>query len=234
MVPKLTILDDPFPANLVAVAYDIFRELVIPPSFFYLSLDTLRAGKAASSLAAYLPQPVAGYLSRHLGFLTEVCHAESLGAADGFELWLGMTVRGGDSAYVHVDNDEMLRGRTGVVRCPLLGTIFHLGPARGLVGGDTVFDLDPQEDIDGRHVFVREPWEAILTRFSAPVVVPRRSGRLILFRGDLPHAVAPILRCNPSEPRVALLANLWDRRISSVPEGVAALPPGEFHRINGG
>jgi len=229
--PFVHILDDLVPQQRVAEAYMIFRELPILPGLFYVSLDQMTDEGAVSLLADYLPRSAADFLITHLQLLIEHSPAEALNGADGFEFWVGNKVRTENSAFLHVDNDEYLRHGTGEVRCPIMGSIFHFGPARDLRGGETLFDLSPS-DCGGserqRRLFTWEPWDSVMVHAVAPILVPQRSGRLILFRGDLPHAVAPIHECPAHEPRVTLLANLWKRRISSVTSGVAALSPQEF------
>jgi hypothetical protein len=214
-------LDGLLPRDLVAAAYDVFRELVILPGSIFAPHKDLANGILARRLGGYLPDPAAEFIVHFLNVLVPRLPL-AVPRRGGFEIWSGLTMRGGAKAYLHVDNDEALRRTTGLVRSPLFGAIFHLGPASGLRGGETLFDMGRMPPAAPPARFAFEPWERILARSAAPLIVPQKAGRLILFSGDLPHAVAPIQRCAKSKPRVALLANLWPRRISSVQRGVGS------------
>ncbi len=220
---NLTIFDDVLPEVYLGAAYGVFRELVISSGLFYVSVDSLKADSAASALSAYLPHAVAAFVSEHLMRVATICPPDLMNRGDGFEFWVGVTAAGGTTVRLHVDNDEVLRARSGQVETPLFGSILHLGPQRGLVGGETMFDLGYGTRNEADHPrFVERSLEEVLAHAVAPVVIPQRAGRLILFRGDIPHAVAPVRACEDDQPRVALLANLWQARITAVPAVVTA------------
>lgn len=229
---QITVTDDAIAPALVEGAYAVFRELVIPPGFFFAPRRDLDDGTLAERLARYMPFASARFIALYLTRVLASLPSDVSRAGLGFETWLGVSRAGDDVAYLHVDNDEALRRRTGRTRSPLAGAILHLGPATGLVGGETMFDLGyPTSRDGGAHPrFVVATWRRILRRSSAPVIVPQRAGRLVTFGGSLHHAVAPIIRC-PSGPRVTLLANLWAHRIASVPRGVCALSWREYRQL---
>ena len=214
---QVVVSDDFLPQDLVAAAYEVFRELVILPGSLFASHKDLTNRVLSQKLGAYLPNPAAAFVNHFLCALVPRLPV-AVSRQGGFEVWSGLTCRRGGKAYLHVDNDEALRRATGLVRSPRVGAILHLGPASGLRGGETLFDLGGASSA----CFAFEPWERILARSNSPIIVPQKAGRLILFSGDLPHAVAPIRRCAKSKPRVTLLANLWPTRINSVRRGVVS------------
>jgi hypothetical protein len=225
MQPILQIYDDFSPSGLLRAAYQVFRELVIPPSLFYLPLSALSDDSAITWLKPYLPESAARYVAHHLALLLNVLPSHNVRAADGFEFWIGITIRAGQQCYLHVDHDETQRRAGRGVFCPILATIFHLGPESGLEGWQTLFDLGTTNVDEIECCFSTASWKTLIRRCAAPLIVPRRPGRLIVFRGTLPHAVGPITMCDPNAPRVAFLANLWERRPASVPVGVCGLTP---------
>ena len=224
----LAIYDHLLPGPFVEAAYEVFRELVIPPSIFFFPLSLLKEDCAVASLDPYLPRAAAAYVARHLSLLLTLCPTDVVHGADGFEFWVGITARGGDKAYLHIDHDEMQRRSGQGLRFPSIASIFHLGPSSGLDGGQTLFDLGVAETDASERFFRLSTWTSLVEACSAPLIVPQRQGRLVVFRGHLPHAVEPIKHCDPHAPRVALLANLWQQRLSSVPTGVSSLTPEEY------
>jgi hypothetical protein len=228
MQADLAIYDNVFRQPLVEAAYQVFRELIIPPSLFYMPLSSLRDESATACLLPYLPKQAASYVAHYLSAVFEMCPSDAQQVADGFEFWVGITVRARDEAYLHVDHDEIQRRSGNGLRFPRIGTIFHLGPSSALDGGQTLFDLGVVTLDDSAHCFSVTPWITLLQACSSPIVVPQRQGRLIVFRGNVPHAAGPITRCDPSAPRVTFLANLWERRPVSIPMGVSGLTPEEY------
>lgn len=218
----LSVHDNFLPEATVTAAYEVFRRLPLPPSVFYTPIVYLEDGSAWKRLARYMPDGAAKFACLCLSRILSTCVPPVSRNLEGFEFWVGVTTYTGRCAQLHCDLDEPLRRTEGIIRCPSVGTILHLGPRSGLKGGETLFDVGVTAVDESSRCFALDSWEALLAACIAPIVIPQREGRLIVFRGETPHAVAPIVSCNPAQPRVAFLANLWDRRPALIPTGVSA------------
>jgi len=207
--------------------YDELRVHEIPSSLFYVSRADLDSG--VSRLAEYLPAWTAELVTLHLRQILDGCPKALACEADGFEIWTTHSTRSDhNGCYVHIDNDEELRKRNGTVRAPRVGSILHVGPTAGLVGGETMFaspDVFCQEFMPFRF----HDWDQVIGH-PASRVVAQSAGRLVVFDGHLAHGRAPVRDHLQDQPRVTLLANLWDERIGDVPEGICPLTPEAYHR----
>lgn len=190
----------------------------------------MESGETASRLAEYLPSAVADFFELFLENLAPRLPPDLVRQARGFEIWNRCSERRTSKVIYHIDNDEELRRITGEIRPPLMGSILCLGPASGMVGGETLFEMGtgPKPPRLTREMFMLASWRKVLAHVAAPLIVPQRAGRLTLFSGHLPHAAAPIRRLPASQPRVTVLANLWQRRLVSVPRGICAMSPAGF------
>jgi hypothetical protein len=210
------VLDD-FPMQArVPMLYPILCRAPVSSAWLYLSLATLESEQAVDALSKHLFPPLALFAIAFLRELRSLTEVQNLKGGHGFEIFstVATTESLSSAGYLHVDNDEDMRLRHNTLRTPLLGSILHVGPREGLVGGETIFltqDLPARSQVP---LFRKHEWEE-LVRLDGATVVSQRAGRLILFDGRLPHAVAPILAHPPDQPRVTFLANLWDRPISS-------------------
>jgi hypothetical protein len=220
----LYIFDDLFKPYVVSAAYDVCMNTFIPPALFYVSIRSLLA-KQESPLTPYFGGALSHFIFQYLTTLHEMMSAHFDVLGKGFEFWLGISGKENkNTAYLHVDNDELLRSRGGYLRSPLVGSILYLGCPRACAGGETLF-LNPRK----RHPSLFRSYESsLLSSIPGAKVVDPSKGRLVLFAGDTPHAMLPITRATNTMPRVVLLANLWPRRILSVQRGVSGLTPRQY------
>ena len=206
--------------------YALCRAAPIPSSLFYLARDALDP----VAFARYVPEALADFVVSYLRRLLALAPAAMRRRVHGFELWTTHAVRGaGAKMYLHIDSDEALRTQSGTLRTPMLGSVLYLGPAHGLVGGETLF-LTPAARFAP---FAFHDCAALTAAAGARTVRPS-PGTLVTFAGDMPHGQMPVTDHPEGLPRIALLANLWDARIGCVPEGLCALSPEAFRARGGG
>jgi len=209
-VPQVLIAHVVLPAALLDAAYDVFSQASLGEGVF-LPRSALREERHDLPLE----KGVAGFVLRFLRVVESNLPASlPVEECQGYEVWSKVLLKGAAS-FLHVDNDEHLRQRTGDVRTPEAGAILHLGPASGVVGGATVFDL-----ADGAceaSPFATGSWKDVSGQLRQPFAVPFVQGRLIVFSGRVPHVVQPV-NTERSTPRVSLVANLW-RRAPEPPHG---------------
>lgn len=209
--------------------YALCRAAPIASSLFYLACDALDPG----ALACYLPEALAAFVVPYLRRLLALAPAAMRRHAHGFELWTTHAERSASAnLYLHIDSDEALRTRSGTLRTPMLGSVLYLGPAHGLVGGETLFL--PGTPGAGRFAPFAFHECAALTAAAGARTVRPTAGKLVTFAGDLPHGQMPVTDHPDGLPRIALLANLWDARIGCVPDGLCALSPDAFRASRSG
>jgi hypothetical protein len=224
---ELRVVDDFLAPSLVEAAYQVFQHLTLPEGVLFLQRREMAFGGVPQRLAGALPDCVLLMIVALIERIEALEGGSRSGRGGGYEVWLGKTARPKPGAFYHVDNDEQLRRSTGRLVSPRLGAIMHLGPS-DLDGGETLFELARSPRADGPELFRSHGWRWLVAALQAPVVVPQRPGRLILFPGDAPHAVAP-LRRSPPAPRLALLANRWVRPPSWA--GDAAMAPAAIRAL---
>ncbi len=200
------------PATAAAL-YERFRDLRVDSAEFYIAECDRLSPATRKALGWQFPPQVVDFLIRHLGRLLEAAPPAVRAAAHGFEIWTSHVGRVEEPrSYVHIDNDEALRARTGNVRPPLMGSVLYLGPAAGLAGGETYFIHDAAAGALGP-VFRFFDW-AELSALGPGIHVTRPvPGRLAMFAGHMPHGQAPVTRVDLGAPRVVFLANIWDAPI---------------------
>lgn len=221
---SIKLVESLYDSELLAPLYIILQHIFLPPSTFFVSNQLIAANKVSEQLEEYLPRALSVFFESHLNILKQLLKV----APDidgGWEIW--SRVSGVDSpsyGYLHIDNDECLRIKDGVLQTPLYGSILYAGPNKNIEGGETAFLTSRATGIQGR-LFSKLSEE----EFSSPPfrLISSRAGRLVLFSGNIPHAVM-WARIEPDAPRVTLLANYWKTRISSVPNGVCTMKPDEY------
>lgn len=234
--PLVTVFDDFADPARVADAYERLRRWPrVPHGLFRCELERVRRHQAGDPAAADAFRPYFGGLSDflldYLVALCEVLPGEKRAASAVVELWIGSNRTPSDLAYLHIDThsgDHL----PGPERRPVVGTIFHLGPAGGIEGGGTWFSTAlpvPQDVLAHNRRMI--PMSTALSLTDGWIEVGRRVNRLVRFDGRLPHFRAPMAEVGDrSAPRVAILANLWE----SLPEldgrmnGVSLVAPDEF------
>jgi hypothetical protein len=223
-------LDGFLPADEAAAIYNILKRVTIRSSSFYLGLSMLETPHAASLLAEYLPDTLAAFVVTYLRRLLRTAPDDIRRRGDGFELWTSRAeLSKTGEIHLHIDCDEKLRTVMGAVRTPLLGSVLYLGPQSGLIGGETLFVVDDRLN-DRFESYKFHDWAALAGQGDAVRVVEHRPGKLALFTGHMRHGQGPVTHHPEGEPRVVLLANLWDARIGDVPEGICALSSEEYRR----
>jgi hypothetical protein len=226
-VGSVRTVDDFWPPDVCLSMYLAFSQVQIPSALFYVSLRALEAGGFEEELAHYLDKPIACFVRSHLKRLLDHIPPSTVADADGFELWTNSgTVRERKEVYLHLDNDEGLRAASGIVQTPLVGSILHLGPRQGLVGGETAFVTEP-EMCTRYPAFAKYDWNTLIHQ-GAVEVVEQRAGRLVLFSGDVAHGAVSVTSHPAHSPRIAFLANLWHKRISDVPSGICTMSAADF------
>lgn len=205
---SLSLLDD---------LYDVLLNLYIPPSTYFIEQRLLFEDSCFyKEMEAHMPKAMAMFVSVHLKKLSAELgiDEESCG---GWEIWARITTKNSPSfGYLHVDNDELLRYTHGIIKFPLYGSILYVSPADKMGGGETVFLEEQKDDFTEKMFRVLN-----FTDFVSPpfVFISSIPGRLVIFPGNIPHAVMWTNK-DKLEPRVTFLANYWPTRISSVPVGV--------------
>ncbi|VXC39690.1 conserved hypothetical protein [Pseudomonas sp. 9AZ] len=224
MGTEIRILDFYYDAELMEALHEVFQFIWFPPSTFFISNNLIAAGKVSEALEAYVPKQLSTFLARHLDSLTASLQI-NLDADGGWELWSRVSgVNSPSFGYLHIDNDELLRSKDGTIFTPVHGTVLYVGPNQGIEGGETAFWVS-EKPCPQDHIFTNLPKDEFLPpEFK---LVSPRAGRLVVFRGSIPHAVI-WANTTPANPRVTLLANYWNARISSVPHGVCSMSPGEY------
>jgi hypothetical protein len=220
----ITVCNGLYEGDMMEYLYIILRHMFLPPSTFFieqrLMLDNERYHR---KLTEFLPAPFAKFLSLHLANISTKLNL-SPNDNGGWEVWSRVSMPNSPSfGYLHVDNDEYRRSRFGKTVSPAYGSVLYVGPQHGISGGETAFLVRPESA--KYQMFTAHARKT----FSSPSfkLVSPKCGRLVIFPGSLPHAVL-WTKSNAMLPRVTLLANFWERRISSVPRGVCSLAPTDY------
>jgi len=230
-------VDDDFlePAQ-VAAAYELLRPWPrVPHGLFRCDLEQVRRHRAGDDqteeLAAYFGRELAGFLLDYFAALTCVLPAEQHGPGATLEFWIASNRSVGEMVYPHMDTHSGDR-LPGPERRPVLGTIFHLGPADGQRQVGTFFSTGlPVSEALLAHNRRPLPFDQALALADDWVEVAQRQNRLIRFDGRLPHFRSPVREvADPDAPRIALLANLWERlpELDARMHGVSLVTDGEF------
>jgi hypothetical protein len=230
----LAIYDDLLDEDRVRAAYQsLSRWPRIPHGLFWCELSRIQRYHAGD-------RSQADCLGEHFGELTPflfdlfarvlaVVPPSAQTPTGSLEFWTGCNGASSEQVYLHVDSHSMDGGRPGAEPHPLLGTIFHLGPAEGVQGGSTFFcterPVPPTITTRNRTSLPEREALALSTQW---VEVPRRFNRLVRFEGSLPHFRGAITAA--SGPRVALFANLWPTtpQVGRRPRECALISPAEF------
>jgi|tagenome__1003787_1003787.scaffolds.fasta_scaffold20843052_2 hypothetical protein len=200
--PAVHVIDEVLPAAAVDAAYKTFRSAQIPMDAVFVD-----PSDPAARLLEVLPPPLALLLGRYLERIHSEAVALGYQPAAMLELWTNRAESLGHEVYLHVDNDEALRGSTGEVVPPEFGTILYLGPD-GLAGGETLIGADEPSDEVAEVLFKHVPADRVQAAVGADATaVPPRPGRACIFRGSLAHCVLPFEAADG--PRVNFLANGW-------------------------
>lgn len=204
--------------------YVVLNHVFLPPSTFFVDNKLIHNKKAAAALEKYIPGPIAVFIERHLSKLAEFLKIDTK-ASGGWEFWSRVsTINSPSFGYLHIDNDELLRVQSGELMTPVYGSILYVGPKHGMEGGETAFLTTSNARIDS-YIFT----SLLEHEYSTPpfTFIEPNTGRLVVFAGNLPHAVMRI-RPETALPRVTFLANYWERRLSSVSDGVCSMTPMEY------
>jgi hypothetical protein len=213
------VIDDVLDETAARAAYDELRDLTLPGDCLFVRTEVVRAHKRGdgaphAELSQYVSSKLATTLLDYIAALYEKHVPAAAGSVAGFEVWVNQ-FRINSRKQLHVDYDGALRRKTNEVRTPAWSTILHLGPERGMRGGETaIFTARPAE----RHVldacFTSIEDEEVLALSNDRVVVPQKFNRLVVFDGSLPHYVMPVKAlADATQPRVTMTVNLWDAPI---------------------
>lgn len=223
----IKIFDRFYSRELMSSLYQVLKHSYLPPSVFFVPCAYLKLRKARSKMEEYLPSPLASFLEMHLTKLLALVPPRMRLAGKGFEVWTGVTVNKSRSyRYLHVDNDEWLRTTKGKLISPLSGSILYVGPKKGMSGGSTIF-LASQKSPNELPIFTHHSEQA-LRQFKGAIEVTPIPGRFVLFPGEVPHAVLTATLAENESPRITVLANLWGKRITSVPNGICSMTSIEY------
>lgn len=213
---KIEIYDDIYDLDTMASLYDVAKHVLMPPSTFYLSFqDYLNGGR--QELSNYFPRQFIDFLFLHI---ENIINKSSMKFEPdyGFEIWIGNSGKNSKSSgYLHVDNDEFLRVKTNIIETPLIGTILYITPNTYITDGETLFVT---ESLESSISLFEEHDKNVLLEIRGAKLVKPISGRLVIFDGEMPHAVMPFILNDHYNSRINLLINVWKQRISSVPNGV--------------
>jgi hypothetical protein len=203
----------------VDAAYEELRDKTsIPSGFFWIDMERVAAHlqgdvSQVQALREYLPKTAASLTFDYLGRLLHLIPEVQRDSVTGFEFWFHCISEPVGMANLHVDNDPPLALGTGKIRVPLWGGILYLGPHDGIQGGGTMFNLEePASAALLQKCMSRVPFPELSALSSQWVTVPLLPGRIVVFRGTLPHCMAETRGVSPTRPRINLLANLWAHR----------------------
>lgn len=182
--------------DLVPV-YDVFSRFSLPPGLVTCDLDCALQGDIDG-----LPTPIGGVYREILR--AAVDELDVCVGSFRVECWTNRAWEVRSEVEYHVDNDEILRRRTGSVVMPDRGLIFYAGPDEQEAGG-TYFNPPIEGAADDKDLFCNPLFDDVATDMGR--FVPFLPGRLVLFDGRCPHCVVPFNRL--VSPRVTLLANFW-------------------------
>ncbi len=202
--------------EIMASLYEVSKHLFMPPSSFFIGFEEYFTNKARKLLSEYFPAPFVEFLYDHLNTIIVKTNIIRDGRY-GFEIWIGnSSSKSKTSGYLHVDNDEFYRMKYNITKTPIWGSILYITPKNTMVGGETIV---LNENPDNLLLFTTYEKNFLLDIPNSFVCEPV-TGKLLLFRGDLPHAVLPFNLRNARDTRINLMVNIWEERIFSVPEGI--------------
>ena len=234
--PPVVVKDDFLEPGRVAAAYELVRPWPrVPHGLFRCELSRVRRHLAGDDqteeLAAYFGRELAAFLLDYFAALAGVLPAEQRSPGATLEFWIASNRSVGELVYPHLDTHSGDR-LPGPERRPVCGTIFHLGPADGLSQVGTHFSTRlPVSDALLAHNRRPLPFDQALALADDWVEVPQRQNRLIRFDGRFPHFRSPVRQVgDPDAPRIALLANLWERlpELDARMRGISLVSPAEF------
>lgn len=183
----------------IKVIYNAFSQFSLPPGLISGSLAQAQKGRIAPC-----PAPIAAVFGE---LLTAAVEMLGVMAPDvRVECWNNRCRGSGSAVDYHLDNDEQLRRRTGEVRTPDQGLIFHAGPEQDGIGG-TYFNPPLDDPLSDATLFQHPDYQDVQTDQGR--LVGFRPGRLIVFDGSCPHCIEPFAATDA--PRVTILANFWSR-----------------------
>ena len=160
----------------VVTVYDVFSRFSLPPGLLTCDLERALRGDIEG-----LPAPIA-LVYREL--LRVAVNELGIGVGElRVECWSNRTWEARREVEYHVDNDEVLRRRTGEVIMPDRGLIFYTGPDKEDVGG-TYFNPPIKDTVDDNKLFCNPLFDDVANDTGRSVsFLP---GRLILFDGAMP------------------------------------------------
>jgi hypothetical protein len=215
--PAVCVTDEFLRQDQVDEAYDVLSRVRIPPNSLYVSREGVESG-TFDGLFDKLPPEAAPVVQPYCQRLLKRMTSLGLGDFDGFEIWRNHTLEYPEKVALHYDNDEVLRSLTREIVTPLVGSIMYLGPST-IESGGTFFCLDDGKVQQHKNLLFQSlPWKDVHAALGASsLIVPFRTGRLVVFNGSLAHCVVPFAKTSDSKPRVALLVNAWAKRIRPRP-----------------
>jgi hypothetical protein len=221
---KVRVADAVYDAELLEDLYSVLSQVLVPPSTVYVTNTLLKTkSECLDYLADYIPRALCMFLHLHLTNLSKRLSIEDH-AEGGWEVWSRVSTCNSPSfGYLHVDNDELMRTRSGRLVSPHYGSILYVGPGAELSGGETAF-IDPAA-VNANQLFSAlhpEDFAAQPFEYVKPIV-----GRLVVFDGEVPHAVM-WTKGQWKGPRITFLANYWKTRISSLTPGERDIPCGDI------
>ena len=113
----------------------------------------------------------------------------------------------------HLDKDEILSEK-GELSSPIYGSAFYIGPRENITGGEIVINTNGKKHIEN---YQRAEGGIVSTHGAEWVKVPFKYNRLVLFDGEYPHFVAPVISRPVNKCRVTIAVNAWDKDILGVP-----------------
>ncbi len=219
---KIIVLSECYSDELIDALYKVSKHIVMPPSTFYINYVEFLKGAVWNELQNFFPKQFTQFLAKHLELI--VSNA-SIDFKDdyGFEVWIGSSDENSKTpGYLHIDNDECQRSRSGILSTPILGSILYLTPKEIISGGETIiFENSPSDE----NILFQHHSKAYLTNQKDGYISEAKAGNLTLFQGDYPHAVLPYQLNGKNNPRVNVMVNVWAKRIESVPNGFTYLQP---------
>jgi hypothetical protein len=229
-LPLVTLHKNLLDPARVAAAYEGMKSVKVPPNLFWLEKQSLPE-RAIVQLDEYFTPTVASFIVDYLMKLLTIMPAEDVSRAAGFELWWNVYgVAKDDLCFLHIDSDEELKRRRHIVVAPRWSTVLYVGPATGLVGGETVFNTRALDDTMLASCYNARPFSAWSEMFSDWIEIEPEQNRTVLFEGSTPHLVKPLTAHPDGGPRVTLLVSLWQERPSGFSEErCSRVTPTEFH-----
>lgn len=113
----------------------------------------------------------------------------------------------------HLDKDEILSAK-GELSSPIYGSAFYIGPRENITGGEILINTNGKKHMED---YEKAGGGIVSTHGAEWIKIPFKYNRLVLFDGEYPHFVAPVISRPVDKCRVTIAVNAWDKDVLGVP-----------------